>query len=102
MLHRLFLDRLIPKGWADEHPPILLNSWEAKYFDVNHQNIVEMAVQVKHVIQIPDKLCPHYMHKIRLFVKVVKQASGVGIDLIVLDDGWFGQRNDDMSSLGDW
>lgn len=47
MLHRLFLDRLIPKGWADEQPPILLNSWEAKYFNVNHQNIVDMAVQVQ-------------------------------------------------------
>ena len=46
MLHRLFLDRLMPKGWADIDPPILLNSWEAKYFDVNHDNIVEMAAQV--------------------------------------------------------
>jgi alpha-galactosidase len=45
-MHRLFLDRLIRASWADTDPPILLNSWEAKYFDVNHDNIVEMAVQV--------------------------------------------------------
>lgn len=44
--HRLILDRLIPKNWSDENPPILLNSWEAKYFHVNHDNIVEMARQV--------------------------------------------------------
>ena len=46
VLHRLFLDALIPKKWSDENPPILLNTWEAKYFNVNHANIVEMA---KHV-----------------------------------------------------
>jgi alpha-galactosidase len=45
-LHRLFLDRLIPRNWSDESPPILLNSWEAKYFHVNHNNIVDMAKQV--------------------------------------------------------
>eukprot|EP01040_Poterioochromonas_malhamensis_P013876 gene13876-15312_t len=72
--HRLFLDRLLPRHWSDESPPILLNSWEAKYFHVNHNNMVEMT----------------------------KQASKVGINLIVLDDGWFGKRNDDRTSLGDW
>ena len=46
-LHRLFLDRLIPRNWSDDQPPILLNSWEAKYFDVNHANITEMARQVR-------------------------------------------------------
>lgn len=46
VLHRLYLDRLIPRTWADERPPVLLNSWEAKYFGVNHTNIVEMAHQV--------------------------------------------------------
>jgi alpha-galactosidase len=73
-VHRLFLDRLMPRNWSDENPPILLNSWEAKYFHVNHQNIVEMT----------------------------RQASKAGIDLIVLDDGWFEKRNDDKTSLGDW
>jgi alpha-galactosidase len=36
----------MPKSWADIEHPILLNSWEAKYFDVNHENIVDMAIQV--------------------------------------------------------
>jgi len=73
-LHRLFLDRLIPRTWADEHPPIVLNTWEAYYFGVNHDNVVETA----------------------------RQAARLGIDMIVLDDGWFGKRNDISSSLGDW
>ncbi|KAJ1430460.1 Melibiase-domain-containing protein [Ochromonadaceae sp. CCMP2298] len=73
-LHRLFLDRLLPRNWSDALPPILLNSWEAKYFHVNHSNIVEMATQ----------------------------ASKIGINLIVLDDGWFGKRENDTCSLGDW
>ena len=55
-LHRLFLDRLIPRNWSDDQPPILLNSWEAKYFDVNHANITEMARQVmaikKYIVMI--------------------------------------------------
>jgi alpha-galactosidase len=46
-IHRLFLDRLLPRNWSDAEPPILLNSWEAKYFHVNHHNIVEMAQQVQ-------------------------------------------------------
>ena len=45
-IHRLFLDRLLPRNWSDAEPPVLLNSWEAKYFHVNHHNIVEMAQQV--------------------------------------------------------
>jgi len=45
-LHRLVLDRLIPRHWSDISPPVLLNSWEAKYFHVNHNNILEMAKQV--------------------------------------------------------
>lgn len=73
-LHRLVLDRLIPRHWSDEAPPVLLNSWEGKYFHVNHENILQMA----------------------------GEAAKVGIDLLVLDDGWFGQRNDDKTSLGDW
>lgn len=44
--HRLILDRLIPRNWSDQDPPILLNTWEAKYFHVNHNNVVEMAQMV--------------------------------------------------------
>ena len=74
MLHRVFLDHLIPTQWSNSPPPILLNSWEAKYFDVNHDNIIEMA----------------------------QKAVSIGIDMIVVDDGWFGKRDSDTSSLGDW
>lgn len=72
--HRLFLERLIPPNWSDLNPPVLLNSWEAKYFHVNHNNILDLA----------------------------RHAVKVGIDMIVLDDGWFGQRDDDKTGLGDW
>ena len=54
--------------------PILINSWQAAYFDFTGDTIVNLA----------------------------KQASELGIDMIVMDDGWFGKRNDDNSSLGDW
>ena len=54
--------------------PILINSWEAVYFDFNGDDIVNIA----------------------------KQASELGVEMLVLDDGWFGVRNDDKSGLGDW
>ena len=53
---------------------MLINSWEAAYFDFTGDTIVELA----------------------------KQAKELGIDMVVMDDGWFGKRNDDNSSLGDW
>lgn len=54
--------------------PVLINSWEAAYFDFNGDTIVNLA----------------------------KEAATLGIDMVVMDDGWFGKRNDDNSSLGDW
>ncbi len=54
--------------------PILINSWETSYFDFNGNTILALA----------------------------KEAAGLGIDLLVLDDGWFGKRDDDNSGLGDW
>ena len=54
--------------------PVLINSWEAAYFDFTGDTIVELA----------------------------KEAKALGIDMVVMDDGWFGKRNDDNSSLGDW
>lgn len=54
--------------------PVLINSWEAAYFDFNGDTIVDLA----------------------------KEAASLGIDMVVMDDGWFGTRNDDNSSLGDW
>ena len=54
--------------------PVLINNWEATYFDFNEEKILNMA----------------------------RQASKLGIDMMVLDDGWFGKRDDDCSGLGDW
>lgn len=54
--------------------PILINNWEATYFDFNEKKIQHIA----------------------------QEASKLGIDMIVLDDGWYGERNKDNSSLGDW
>jgi len=72
--HRLILERVIPSNWSDSHPPVLLNTWEAKYFHINHANVLDLA----------------------------KHAASVGVDMIVLDDGWFGERNTDTVGLGDW
>jgi len=49
-MHRLFLDRLLPKTWADDNPPVLLNSWEARYFNVDNDSILEMAKQVGRIL----------------------------------------------------
>lgn len=54
--------------------PVLINSWEASYFDINADNLCNLA----------------------------KQASDLGIDMLVMDDGWFGKREDDNRGLGDW
>ena len=54
--------------------PVLINSWEAAYFDFTGETIVNLA----------------------------KEATSLGIDMVVMDDGWFGKRDDDNSSLGDW
>eukprot|EP00505_MAST-04D_sp_SCG-Rhode-Island_P002002 Stramenopile-MAST_4_protein_2002 len=74
IFHHLFLDHLMPKTWTVQPQPVLLNSWEAQYFNVSHDSIVEMAIE----------------------------AKKLGIEMVVLDDGWFGKRNDANSSLGDW
>ena len=70
-----FVKNHITRGkWAKQERPVLLNSWEAAYFDINE-----------------DKL-----------LKLAKAGKDIGIELFVMDDGWFGKRNDDTSSLGDW
>ena len=73
-LHRLFHDRLIPHTWATDNPPVLLNTWEARYFNVSHDSTVHLA----------------------------RCGREVGVDLLVLDDGWFCNRHDDTGALGDW
>lgn len=73
-LHRCFREHLCRGKYKTELRPILINSWEAAYFDFDGEKIYQLA----------------------------KQAADVGIEMLVLDDGWFGKRNDDNSSLGDW
>ncbi|MBQ5952008.1 MAG: alpha-galactosidase [Lachnospiraceae bacterium] len=71
----VFVRRHIVRGyWRDKVRPILLNSWEASYFKINEAKLLRLA----------------------------KAAKDVGIELFVMDDGWFGNRVDDTQSLGDW
>lgn len=72
--HSLYRARLARGYWRDRPRPILINNWEATYFDFNEEKILE----------------------------IVRTAKQLGIELFVLDDGWFGKREDDHSSLGDW
>lgn len=73
-MHRFVRHHIVRGAWKDRERPVLLNSWEAVYFDFNEEKLLEMA----------------------------KTAADTGIELFVLDDGWFGRRNDARSSLGDW
>ncbi|MFE3892856.1 alpha-galactosidase [Priestia sp. YIM B13446] len=72
--HELYSKRLCRLPFRDSVRPILINNWEATYFDFNADKIEQIA----------------------------NEAKKVGIELFVLDDGWFGKRNDSKSSLGDW
>ncbi len=73
-MHRFIRNHIVRGIWKDKLRPILINSWEANYFKFNESKLLKQA----------------------------KAAKEVGIELFVLDDGWFGRRNDDTSSLGDW
>ncbi|MFB9328007.1 alpha-galactosidase [Paenibacillus aurantiacus] len=72
--HKLYRTRLVRGKYRDEPRPILINNWEATYFDFT-----------------PDKI-----------ERIAKAGQELGLELFVLDDGWFGKRNHDDSSLGDW
>jgi alpha-galactosidase len=72
--HNLFREHLIRSRYKDIERPVLINNWEATYFDFD-----------------TDKL-----------IAIAKAASKAGIEMLVMDDGWFGTRNNDDSSLGDW
>lgn len=72
--HNCILNHVCKGRQVHTNRPILINSWEAAYFDFDGDTIVDLA----------------------------KQAAELGIDMVVMDDGWFGKRNDDNSSLGDW
>lgn len=72
--HTLYQNRLARGKWRDQVRPILVNNWEATYMDFDEEKLM----------------------------KIVDTAQELGVELFVLDDGWFGKRNDDTSSLGDW
>ncbi|MFI3212138.1 MAG: alpha-galactosidase [Eubacteriales bacterium] len=73
-MHEFVRKHIVRGRYQYQERPILINSWEASYFDFNEGKLLKLA----------------------------KAAKEVGIELFVLDDGWFGNRNDDTSSLGDW
>ena len=73
-LHRFIRNHIVRGEWKDKVRPVLLNSWEAAYFKINEEKLMKLA----------------------------KAGKDVGIELFVMDDGWFGKREDDTSSLGDW
>lgn len=72
--HHCIMNHICQGKYVHANRPVLINSWEAAYFDFTGDTIVELA----------------------------KEAKELGIDMVVMDDGWFGKRNDDNSSLGDW
>ncbi len=73
-LHR-FIRKHVCRGiYASGPRPVLLNTWEAAYFDFDEEKILRIA----------------------------RDAKDLGVELLVLDDGWFGRRDDDRTSLGDW
>lgn len=73
-LHDLYRNHLIRSPYKDRKRPILINNWEATYFDFNTEKLLDIA----------------------------REAKKCGIEMLVMDDGWFGCRNDDNTSLGDW
>lgn len=72
--HTLVNEYIIHARWRKKERPILVNNWEATYFDFDEKKLLSLA----------------------------KEAKRLGIELFVLDDGWFKGRNDDKTSLGDW
>ena len=72
--HHIVREHLCRGKYKHERRPVLINNWEATYFDFDRDKILEIA----------------------------KGAADLGVEMLVLDDGWFGKRNDDTSGLGDW
>lgn len=73
-LHRFYRRHLLPIAWRDRERPILVNNWEATYFTFNADKLEAIAAA----------------------------GAELGVELFVLDDGWFGKRDNDLTSLGDW
>ncbi len=74
LFHRCIMEHICRGRYRDLPRPVILNSWEAAYFDFDGETICRLA----------------------------KDAAALGIDMVVMDDGWFGKREDDNSGLGDW
>lgn len=74
IFHRTYMKHLIKSPWRDIERPVLINSWEAAFFDFDDDKLVAFA----------------------------HEAAKMGVDMLVMDDGWFGVRNSDNCSLGDW
>ena len=72
--HRFYQECLIRSSYKNQERPVLINSWEAAYFDFDKDKLIALA----------------------------NEAKNLGVELFVLDDGWFGKRSDETSSLGDW
>ncbi len=72
--HDLYRNHLIRSKYVNKPRPVLINNWEATYFDFDSDKLLDIA----------------------------REAEKSGIEMLVMDDGWFGNRNDDNTSLGDW
>ena len=73
-MHSFVNGHIVPKYWRYRHRPVLYNDWEGCMFDFDHRRLMGLA----------------------------KKAKSLGCELFVLDDGWFGKRNDDTAGLGDY
>ncbi len=73
-LHRFVNNHIVRGSWKNRERPVLINNWEAHFFDFDQGKLLNLA----------------------------KDAKKLGIELLVLDDGWFGERNSDKAGLGDY
>ena len=73
-IHKVIRNHVCRGIWKERQRPVLINNWEATYFDFTGEKLIQIA----------------------------KEAHDMGIELFVMDDGWFGKRDDDNSGLGDW
>ena len=73
-MHRFVSEHIVPENWRNRERPVLYNSWEGCMFDFDQRKLLDLA----------------------------KRAKDLGCELFVLDDGWFGARNDDKAGLGDY
>ena len=73
-MHFFVREHIVRGRWKHKTRPVLLNSWEACYFNISESSLISLA----------------------------KAGRDVGVELFVMDDGWFGERSDDTRALGDW